>query len=207
MLHHTVTGLWQMHGQDIVHQDIKPSNVLTFGREYAKLGDLGRASSRSFTAPHDDYECAGDPEYAPPELLYGRVSPDWSARRQACDMYLLGSLIMFTFSGVTATAAILAFLDDSQHPDEWEDSYEAVLPYIRVGFDRALDEFAAALPEALAVSLVPMVRQLCDPDPALRGHPRTRASRATNPYSLQRYVSELDLHARRAEIGLYRDAA
>ena len=116
MLHHAATGLWQMHGAEMAHQDVKPSNVLTFGRGLSKLGDLGRASLRGATAPHDELDCAGDHTYAPPELLYRQVSPDWRARRQACDLYLLGSLTLFVFSGATMTAAILTFLDDGQYP-------------------------------------------------------------------------------------------
>ena len=206
MLHHAATGLWQLHRADMAHQDVKPSNVLTFGRDLSKIGDLGRASRRGSSAPHDEMEFAGDRHYAPPELLYGQIAADWIARRHACDVYLLGSLTMFVFSGATATAAILSFLDDSQHPDDWDDTYAAVLPYVRVAFDRAIEEFEEALSEQLAAAVVPMVRQLCDPDPAIRGHPRTRAITGGNPYSLERYVSEFDLLARRAEIGMYRDA-
>jgi serine/threonine protein kinase len=205
MLHHASIGLWQLHRSDMAHQDVKPSNILTFGRGSSKLGDLGRASRRGSNAPHDEYHCAGDPQYAPPELLYGYMASDWSARRQACDLYLLGSLVMFVFSGATTTAAVMAFLDESQHPQEWQGSYSEVLPYVRVAFDRAIDEFEQALPEALVPAVVPMVRQLCDPEPARRGHPRTRASRTANPYSLERYVSEFDLLARRAEIGVFKD--
>jgi len=207
MLHHAAGGLWQMHRGGLAHQDLKPSNVLTFGPASSKLGDLGRASRRDVAAPHDGLTCAGDPQYAPPELLYRHVPKDWAARRQACDMYLLGSLAMFAFSGASATAAILAYVPDAQRPQNWADSYSAVLPHLRVAFARAVDEFESGLPVALVSELVPMVRQLCDPDPTLRGHPRTRAMRNATPFSLERYVSQLDLLARRAEIGLYRDVA
>jgi len=205
-LHHATTGLWQLHGQGIAHQDLKPSNVLTFGRNSSKLADLGRASRRGVAAPHEGLNLAGDPAYAPPELLYGQVDPDWSKRRQACDTYLLGSLAIFIFSGATATAAILAFLDDDLHPDAWGDSYIAVLPYVRVAFDQAVGEFEDSLSEHVAARLVPIVQQLCDPDPDLRGHPRARSQRG-NSYSLERYVAEFDLLARRAEIGYFKDVA
>lgn len=206
MLHQAATGLWQLHGNDLAHQDLKPSNVLTFGRESNKLADLGRASRRGQPSPHDEYECAGDPLYAPPELLYGHVSAEWAPRRQACDVYLLGSLIMFTFSGATATAAMFAYLDDAQRPEKWRESFSSVLPYLRVAWDRAVADFEEGIPESLVAQLVPMLRQLSDPDPQLRGHPRSRASRG-NPYSLERFVSELNLMAYRAEIGTHRDVA
>jgi serine/threonine protein kinase len=192
MGHHTATALWQMHGSGLAHQDVKPSNVLTFGRSSNKLGDLGRASERGSAAPHDAFDCAGDPQYAPPELLYGHLSPEWTARRQAC---------------ATATAAMLSFLDEAQRPGTWTEAYEDVLPYLRVAFEQCVGDFESSLSVEVAAQLVPMVRQLCDPDPRLRGHPRTRASRTSNPYSLERYVSELNLLATRAEIGFYGEAA
>lgn len=204
MLHHAATGLWQMHQADMAHQDVKPSNILTFGRGLSKLADLGRASQRGAVAPHDDFPCAGDHTYAPPELLYGFVAPEWQVRRQACDLYLLGSLTMFVFSGATMTAALMTFLDDAQLPGAWSDGYDALLPFIRVAFDRALDEFEQTMPEELAQEIVPLVQALCDPDPAVRGHPSARLRRG-NPYSLERFVSAFDLVARRAEIGAYQD--
>lgn len=205
-LHHVAVALRQMHQADLAHQDVKPSNVLTFGRTSSKLGDLGRASRRGGAAPHDESDCAGDPQYAPPELLYGQISNEWRIRRQACDIYLLGSLAMFLFAGTTTTAAILSFIGESQHPDEWGDSYEAALPYVRLAFDRAMDEFEHEAPPAIAQALAPAIRQLCDPDPGLRGHPLTRASLGS-PYSLERYVSLFNVLARRAEVGAYRDIA
>ena len=94
MLHHAATGLWQLHQNELAHQDVKPSNVLTFGQDSSKLGDLGRASQRGEHAPHDDEDHPGDPQYAPPELLYGHVAPGWIERRHASDLYLLASLVV-----------------------------------------------------------------------------------------------------------------
>ncbi len=92
-LHHVATGIRQLHSQDIAHQDVKPSNVLVFNRDVSKLADLGRSARRGAHAPHDSLTIAGDATYAPPELLYGYLLPDWSARRLGCDLYLLGSMI------------------------------------------------------------------------------------------------------------------
>ena len=43
-LHHIATGLKQLHGADIAHQDIKPSNILVFVLEslstVSKVADL-----------------------------------------------------------------------------------------------------------------------------------------------------------------------
>ena len=98
-LRHVATALKQLHGELIAHQDVKPSNVLLFDRD-SKLADLGRAACKGLSPPHEALEVAGDPSYAPPELLYGFVSPEWSVRRLGCDSYLLGSMLVWFFTGL-----------------------------------------------------------------------------------------------------------
>src|SRR5579859_1957573 len=98
MLHHVAVGVQQLHGQQIAHQDIKPSNVLIFesGGESAKLADLGRASRNDgLSAAHDSLAIAGDFNYAPPEQAYGVFAPEWRDRREGCDLYHLGALLAF----------------------------------------------------------------------------------------------------------------
>ncbi len=106
-LHHVTVGLRQLHGQGIAHQDLKLSNVLVFDERYSKVGDLGRAVSRNAPAPHRDLAVAGDRSYAPVELLYGYVPPDWNTRRFACDAYLVGSMVVFFITGLSITSLIL----------------------------------------------------------------------------------------------------
>jgi eukaryotic-like serine/threonine-protein kinase len=127
-LHHVATGLKQLHSAGIAHQDVKPSNVLVFGNRISKVGDLGRAAVRGQIAPHEDYECAGDPSYGPPELLYGFVDPDWTKRRLGCDAYLLGSMICFMFSAVSATVLLMEELAEEHRSQAWGGSFDEVLP-------------------------------------------------------------------------------
>ena len=196
-LHHCATGIQQLHGLTIAHQDLKPSNVLVFDDMDCRVADLGRSSLQSIPSPVDEEDVAGDRTYAPPELLYGEISQDWRVRRLACDLYHLGSLGVFFFAKVGMTAMWHRFLDPSFWPGRWGQSYGDVLPYVRNAHDLAILEFKEAVPPEIRDRLVGAVRQLCEPDPSLRGHPNNRTR--GNPYNLERYIAAFDLLARKAE--------
>ena len=198
-LHNTATGLLQLHREQIAHQDVKPSNVMMFeGGAHAKLGDLGRASHQPAVGSFDDLLIPGDPAYAPPELHYGFVPGDWNSRRYGNDAYHLGSLICYFFTGLGMTAMIMKAMLPERWPRSWQGSYADVLPFVREAFDIAVRQVESQIPADIRGPLSEMLRRLCDPDPSRRGHPRTRAMKYGNPYSLERFVSELDLLARRA---------
>lgn len=202
-LHHVATGLAQLHQQTIAHQDLKPSNVMVFHGSESKIGDLGRASLKGLLPPHEGYEIAGDPSYAPPELLYGHIPPDWNERRLGCDAYLLGSMVVFLFTGVSMNAALAAQLHPAQFPANWAGSFEEVMPFLRDAFSRALEVIKESMPPSVRTELLGVVRQLCEPDPSRRGHPKD-LGRSTGRYSLVRFVSVLNLLASKAELGLAR---
>jgi serine/threonine protein kinase len=204
-LQHVATGLKQLHSADIAHQDLKPSNVLVFEGEVAKVGDLGRAARKGHLAPHDECECAGDTSYGPPELLYGYVDPDWTKRRLGCDAYLLGSMVFFMFSGVSATALLMDQVAEEHHWLVWAGTFEEVLPYLREAFGEVLALFAPQVSSFdLRRELTLIVRELCDPDPNVRGDAKNRM-RGANPFSMERYLSRFDLLARRALLGQFRN--
>jgi len=205
-LHHITTGLRQLHTEGIAHQDLKPSNVLVFNATISKVADLGCASASGQVGPREDLRVAGDPEYAPPELCYGHVLPDWNRRRLGCDIFLLGGMVVFLLARGNMTAMILQELDPSLRPGAWQGTYADVLPYLQAAFERALATFARDVERGIprmAKHLVPIVRELCDPDPALRGEPRERRPGA-NQFLLERYVTRFDLLARREEAGILR---
>ena len=202
-LHHIATGLHQLHSAQVAHQDVKPSNVLVFGGGTSKIADLGSASLQGVASPRDGARFAGDRTYAPPELLYGHHDNEWNRRRQACDLYLLGSMVTFFFAGVGTTALTLRYLPMHYHPSQWTGNYGEVIAEVRNSFGLAIQELQAAIRhERLEKEVLEVVRQLCDPDPALRGHPLNRVG-IGNQYSLERYVSRFNLLARRAEIGIF----
>ena len=203
ILHHVAVGLQQLHAAQIAHQDLKPSNVLVFERDQAKLGDLGHAHDRASPRPGKDKVLAADPTYAPPEQLYGYRIDEWSARRLSSDLYLLGSVAVFLFTGVGITPQLSGQLRPEHHWDVWTGSYEDVLPYVREGWNAVMDEFSRSVEGITASELVTVVRYLSEPDPLRRGHPRNLEGNGS-PFGLQRFVSRLNVLAGRAEWELRR---
>lgn len=197
-LHHVCVGLSQLHGRTIAHQDVKPSNVVVFNGNSSKLIDLGCAAEKGNPQPHDDCAIAGDPYYAPPELLYQQIDPDWGARRFGCDLYLLGSLATFFFSGMSMTGLILSNLPPNVHWSTWTGTYEEALPYLESAFSKSLRSLSRDIPELVRTDLTSAVRQLCAPNYSERGHLSERLYRR-NRHSLHRFVSLFDLLATRAE--------
>jgi eukaryotic-like serine/threonine-protein kinase len=201
-LHHMAVGLNQLHLEQIAHQDLKPSNALVFGGNQVKIADLGCASLKGTPSPRDAHKCAWDPVYAPPELLYGYGDPEWTTRRLGCDAYLLGSMIMFLFGGVVPTALLRQELAAEHRWGKWSGTYTEALPYVRDAFGRVVQTFVSAVnDEKLRAELELLVRYLCEPDPALRGHPLNRRG-LTSRLSLERFVSKLNMLAFRAELAL-----
>jgi serine/threonine protein kinase len=204
-LHDVATGLAQLHQAQIAHQDLKPSNVLFYKQEEtSKICDLGRAWDMNATAPHDKESIAGDRQYAPIEQLYGEISADHRVRRFGCDMYHLGSLTVFLFARTHMSALLIDNLDPQHRPASWGSAYRDVLPFVQAAFDISLEEFARSVPDPVRNDLRTAVSQLCDPDPARRGHP---LNRNTWQFNFARYISLFDLLGRRAECGLFKKIA
>lgn len=202
-LHHVATGIGQLHRQLIAHQDLKPSNVLVFsdishGR-ISKVSDLGRATAVDRPALHDRLLIAGDPAYAPPEQRYGATPVDFYARRFGCDLYQLGSLTSYVLTGAHINSLISMEMRAEHDSFNWTGTYEEVLPYVRDAFDHALKRLAKEVPLQVSQEVVRLVGYLCNPDPILRGHPRTSPS-SKNRYALDRVLTAYDLLAKRARI-------
>ena len=197
-LQNVATGLSQLHMREIAHQDVKPSNVLLFPDKTSKVADLGRSSRRGTVSPHDDLDFPGDQNYAPIELLYGYTLPDWKKRRVGSDLYQLGSLVVYMFTGLSVTHVLVERTPQDHRPTRWGGGYQQVLPYLGEYFRAAMERIGSCFPEAYRAQLKQAVSELCHPDPEIRGHPKNRL--AKDPMGLQRYVSLFNLLATRAEV-------
>lgn len=198
-LHHTASGIRQMHGAQVAHQDLKPSNVLYFNSDGSKISDLGRSIDAEKSSTNDLFQIPGDMSYAPPELFYNvRCHNDFRFRK-SIDLYLLGSLVFFHF--LHASASHLLKHNVHKLNLNLSNSFDNDLPYLQQAFSEALQDLRKAAEPLVGSSvdlLINMVRELCNPDPALRGNPRKPSS--SGQYGVDRYESQFDLLAKKAEL-------
>ncbi len=178
-------ALSQLHGGGIAHQDIKPSNVIEViqkegkNQRTMKVTDLGRVVRKGTTGPFDGKQWPGDSRYSPPERWYGYVPPNWSDARDAADAYMLGSLLLYLFTGLSLQSLVFSIIPDpfKPGPGGWtgrfdEDDLLAVLS----------DAHAKVLNDSLLPSLTPEIAdrimaiavELVAVDPAKRGDKRAR---------------------------------
>ena len=174
-----VAGVQQMHAAGYAHRDIKASNCLVYDAEpCGRITDVGVGADiggalHPPAATRVSSISRGDPLFAPPELLWGHPA---SAPRGhlRVDLYLLGSLLYECATAKGITAAALG------GPERWpllgattaEDPGETATPKPIIGlrshFDGAYAVFSAAVPRSIAEGALALLRQLTDPDPALR---------------------------------------
>lgn len=202
VLNDVTLGLMQLHREAIAHQDLKSSNVLIYGGRACRIGDFGRSSRRGYAVWMDNLGVAGDKTYAPPEQLYTNLHSDFVVRRIGCDLYLLGNLAAFLFSGVNITSAMLSRLDPSFHPSQWAGTYDQVLPHLQKAFAEVLADLNNNIDPVVKSDIVTLVSELCNPDLAKRGH--RKGIGTYSQYSLERYKSFTDLLLKRTTVTMRR---
>ncbi|XP_044088662.1 membrane-associated tyrosine- and threonine-specific cdc2-inhibitory kinase isoform X2 [Neovison vison] len=84
-LRDTLLALAHLHGQGLVHLDVKPANIFLGPRGRCKLGDFGLLVELGTSGAGEAQE--GDPRYMAPELLQGSYGT-------AADVFSLGLTIL-----------------------------------------------------------------------------------------------------------------
>ena len=202
-LHHSATGLQELHGMSIAHQDVKPSNILVYPIGGSKITDLGSASQVGNPSRSDKWPVAGDVRYATPEQWYSWSQPGEFENRYLIDLYRLGSLIFFFFSGISAMDGLQVKLSIKYGKDFVKSDFIGDLPYLQYAFKESLDGLRESVGEMagdLTDEIIVIAEQLCDPDPRKRGDPGARAAKYRRQHDVQAYVSRFNTLARRAEL-------
>lgn len=188
----------QLHKGGIAHQDIKPSNVIEvasngIGGEIMKVGDLGRVVRREHVGPFDGLHWPGDVRYSPPERWYGYLPPDWSDARDASDAYMLGSLMVYLFTGTTIQSLVLNHIPPAFLPGIWTGSFDQDLKAVLVdAHSRVLNEhLLPQLEHAIAEGLFAIANNLTNPDPLRRGDTNAR-KQSGRPVGMDRVHQKLN---------------
>lgn len=195
-------GIRQLHSANISHQDLKPSNVMVFNASGAKVGDLGRASLQGVPHRFDNLVITGDQNYAPPEQLYGFIAPEWVNRRQRCDIYQLGSIASFLFTGRTVNNLMKEHVPVNIAPPRWggsENQYDLALPYLEKAFFESLNAFDSVHPDWLGRGLKNIVMQCSHPSYEIRGMLKY-GKIAKVELGLDRLVSQFDFLIKKLKI-------
>lgn len=132
-------GLSALHHRDIVHRDVKPSNVMLDRRRKAALTDFGLARGHAYTVLTRPGQVLGTLDYIAPELIQGKEATP------ASDVYALGCLVYECVTGVAPFSDRGIFEVAVAHMEEEP-------PDPRDRRDAVSDEFAWALLRALEKS-------------------------------------------------------
>lgn len=93
LLAQVAAGLDALHRAELVHRDVKPSNIMLDENGDAALTDFGLAKGRAYTVLTRPGQVMGTLDYLAPELIKGgRASP-------ASDVYALGCVVYECLAG------------------------------------------------------------------------------------------------------------
>lgn len=205
-LHSVAVALQQLHTVGITHEDIKPSNILTFNdKKTTKVGDLGCSTCDTIHSPFEEDPFPGDHNYAPPERAYHVHVEDIRLSKRLTDCYLLASLITYYITGVSLNALIMQYMPETHKPDFFKGSFKEVKDYLDVAFSKALERLREDIPfEELEDHIIGIVRQLGDPDPNRRCREDESNLQSTRS-QIEKAISSLNLACSMAEILIHRE--
>lgn len=200
VLHHVSVGISQLHRNGISHQDIKPSNVLTFPDEENKISDLGRVVDKNGESPFSNLPFPGDTGYMPIEMHFGIMDLDFSTRI-LCDIYMVGSLLYQMIEGVQIKTPVIAEAENIQSGVlrmSFNDALPILISAHNTVQNRARTKCAYAMDAELAQSISEIIDQMCHPDPQIRGN--TTRAKTSQHIKMDRFVGKLSNLLRQAII-------
>jgi serine/threonine protein kinase len=189
--HGALLGVSQLHKAKVAHQDIKPSNILIFGKTVAKISDLGSATQFGHASNWEQIDIAGDQRYAPVELLYKYFSPNWETRRFGADLFMLGGLLTYMVADINFLSLMYQKIEPYQRHNVFGGTFNEAMPFLMNAYHLSLVDLRKAIPEKIRDDLIQIIAELSHPDPDKRGNPQ-RLGNPHSQFSLQRFVSVID---------------
>ena len=105
-------GLDALHAADLVHRDVKPSNIILSEEGGAMLTDFGLAKGRAYTVLTSPGQVMGTLDYIAPELIRGQ------AATPASDIYALGCVVYECLRGHAPFAQKTVYQVAAAHLEE-----------------------------------------------------------------------------------------
>ena len=159
-------ALAYVHGQGVVHRDVKPSNVMFDEHAQARLGDFGIAQSADATTLTAASATVGTAAYMAPEQI------DGSPVTTKADVYALGLVLLEALTGKRAfqgpphEAALIRLARDPEIPEDIPPPWHTVLRRMtaRQPADRPeATDVEAALSEPTHDASAPMLLSALEP--------------------------------------------
>ena len=195
--HGALVGLSQLHKAQIAHQDLKPSNILIFGNEVSKIGDLGCATQLD----NESMWKAGDLRYAPIELHYKYISSDWETRRFGADFFMMGGLLTYLMTDSNFLSLMSAKIPDDFKPRYFGGKFEQVKTYLMKAYYETLSEIEKVLHPGIRLEVIEIIKEMAHPLPEKRGNPQNFDIIRHKQFSLEKYISIADRISKKASWG------
>jgi serine/threonine protein kinase len=112
LLAHVAAGLDALHQAELVHRDVKPSNIMLDENDNAALTDFGLAKGRAYTVLTRPGQVMGTLDYLAPEMIKGGPAT------AASDIYALGCVAFECLSGHAPFAEKAVFQVAMAHLEE-----------------------------------------------------------------------------------------
>lgn len=169
-LHQIANGLRHTHNHEHSHLGLTRQAVFHDGDD-AKLGHFFNAIADSASLTPTDLEMIQQSGVAL-EVMFAEIPPDDPITRRRADLFAIGDLLFYAFTGATVSNRFYAHLGPSRTPQTWPGSFDDLLPALMEAHAACEQTFEFALPttenDLAHETMVKMFAILTSPEPERR---------------------------------------